>query len=214
MQFTLSPRGEKKEFIFDADKVTPREFKLPSSGGQDVEIVGTIADDLMHVKFNGATYFKYAGKALMAAPTTDAEGKVTGVQVLDITEGLDKAVVIKTTNTTLAAPVEATYASASAKVKGTDLYLYLLVDNKMYSFTTVGVAQPVVPAIVAYNLNVVADGANYVFTFDANANAVAAELVFYAAGEEVGTLPVEVVKGANTITVAATELPGETGQEL
>ena len=214
IQFTLSPRGEKKDFIFDAGLINPVEFSLPGGQNQDVTLLGSVSTDLLNVKFNGATYFKYAGKALMAAPATDADGKVTGVQVLDITEGLDKAVVIKTTNTTLATPVEATYASASAKVKGTDLYLYLLVDNKMYSFTTVGVAQPVVPAIVAYNLNVVADGANYVFTFDANANAVAAELVFYAAGEEVGTLPVEVVKGANTITVAATELPGEAGQEL
>ena len=214
IQFTLSPRGEKKDFIMDADKVTPNEFRLPGGQNQNVEILGQVSADLMHVKFNGATYFKYAGHSLMAAPTTDAEGKVTGVQVLDITEGLDKAVVIKTTNTTLAEPVEATYASASAKVKGTDLYLYLLVDNKMYSFTTAGVAQPVVPSIVAYNLNVAAVGANYVFTFDANADAVAAELVFYAAGEEVGTLPIDVVKGANTITVAATELPGEAGQEL
>ena len=168
----------------------------------------------MHAKFNGATYFKYAGHSLMAAPATDAEGKVTGVQVLDITEGLDKAVVIKTTNTTLAEPVEATYAAATAKVKGTDLYLYLLVDGKIYSYTTVGVAQPVVPSIVAYNLNVAADGANYVFTFDANADAVAAELVFYAADTVAGTIPVQVVKGENTITVAAAELPGETGQEL
>ena len=214
VQFTLSPRGEKKDFIFDAGLTTPMEFSLPGGQNQDVTILGQVSADLMHAKFNGATYFKYAGHSLMAAPATDADGKVTGVQVLDITEGLDKAVVIKTTNTTLAEPVEATYAAATAKVKGTDLYLYLLVDNKMYSFTTVGVAQPVVPAIVAYNLNVVKDADNYVFTFDANADAVAAELVFYAADEEVGTLPVEVVKGANTITVAATELPGEVGQEL
>ena len=214
IQFTLSPRGEKKDFIMDADKVTPNEFRLPGGQNEDPTPLGQIPAELMHVKFNGATYFKYAGKALMAAPTTDAEGKVTGVQVLDITEGLDKAVVIKTTNTTLAAPVEATYASASAKVKGTDLYLYLLVDNKMYSFTTVGVAQPTVPAIVAYNLNVKEEGENYVFTFVANADAVAAELVFYAASEEVGTLPVEVVKGANSITVHADTLPGEDGQEL
>ena len=214
VQFTLSPRGEKKDFILDADKVTPHEFRLPDGQNQNPTSLGQVSADLMHVKFNGATYFKYAGKALMAAPTTDAEGKVTGVQVLDITEGLDKAVVIKTTNTTLAEPVEATYASASAKVKGTDLYLYLLVDNKMYSYTTVGVAQPVVPSIVAYNLNVVADDANYVFTFDANADAVAAELVFYANDAEVGTIPVQVVKGANSITVALSELPAEEGQEL
>ena len=214
IQFTLSPRGEKKDFIMDADKVTPNEFRLPDAQNVDPTPLGQIPAELMHVKFNGATYFMYAGHSLMAAPTTDAESKVTGVQVLDITEGLDKAVVIKTTNTTLAAPVEATYASASAKVKGTDLYLYLLVDNKMYSFTTVGVAQPTVPAIVAYNLNVKEEGENYVFTFVANADAVAAELVFYAASEEVGTLPVEVVKGANSITVHADTLPGEDGQEL
>lgn len=214
VQFTLSPRGEKKDFIFDAGLTTPMEFSLPGGQNQDVTILGQVSADLMHVKFNGATYFKYAGKALMAAPTTDADGKVTGVQVLDITDGLDVAKVIKTTNTTLAEPIEATYAAATAKVKGTDLYLYLLVDNKMYSFTTVGVAQPVVPSIVAYNLNVVAEGENYVFTFDANADAVAAELVFYAADEEVGTVPVEVVKGANAITVAANTLPGTEGQEL
>lgn len=214
IQFTLSPRGEKKDFIFDAGLTTPMEFSLPGGQNQDVTILGQVSADLMHVKFNGATYFKYAGKALMAAPATDAEGKVTGVQVLDITDGLDVAKVIKTTNTTLAEPIEATYAAATAKVKGTDLYLYLLVDNKMYSFTTVGVAQPVVPSIVAYNLNVTAEGANYVFTFDANADAVAAELVFYAAGEEVGTIPVEVDKGANAITIAANTLPGTEGQEL
>ena len=214
VQFTLSPRGEKKDFILDADKVTPHEFRLPDGQNQNPTSLGQISADLMHVKFNGATYFKYAGKALMAAPTTDAEGKVTGVQVLDITDGLDVAKVIKTTNTTLAAPVEATYASASAKVKGTDLYLYLLVDNKMYSFTTVGVAQPVVPSIVAYNLNVVKDADNYVFSFDANADAVAAELVFYAADTVAGTIPVQVVKGENSITVAISELPGEAGQEL
>ena len=214
IQFTLSPRGEKKDFIMDADKVTPNEFRLPGGQNEDPTPLGQISADLMHVKFNGATYFKYAGKALMAAPTTDADGKVTGVQVLDITDGLDVATVVKTTNTTLAEPVEATYAAATAKVKGTDLYLYLLVDGKIYTYTTVGVAQPVVPAIAAYNLNVVADGANYVFVFDANADALAAELVFYAADEEVGTLPVEVVKGANAITVAASQLPGEAGQEL
>ena len=214
IQFTLSPRGEKKDFIFDADKINPVEFRLPDSQGQDVTLMGQVSTDLLNIKFNGATYFKYAGKALMAAPTTDAEGKVTGVQVLDITEGLDKAVVVKTTNTVLAEALEATYAAATAKVKGADLYLYLLVDGKIYSYTTVGVAQPVVPAIAAYNLDVVADGSNYVFSFDANSNAKAAELVFYANDEEVGTIPVEVVKGANVVTVAANMLPGTVGQEL
>ena len=215
IQFTLSPRGEKKDFIFDAGLTTPMEFSLPGGQNQDVTILGQVSADLMHVKFNGATYFKYAGKALMAAPTTDAEGKVTGVQVLDITEGLDKAVVVKTTNTNLADTIEATYAAATAKVKGTDLYLYLLVDNKMYSFTTVGVTQPVVPSIMAYKLNVVEDGDNYVFSFDANADAKAANLVFYNKGGYVaGKVAITVTKGVNTITVAKAEIPGKPGQVL
>ena len=216
VQFILSPRGEKKDFILDADKVTPLEFRLPEAQNVNPTPLGQISADLMHVKFNGATYFKYAGKALMAAPATDAEGKVTGVQVLDITEGLDKAIVVKTTNTVLAEPVEATYAAATAKVKGTDLYLYLLVDGKIYSYTTVGVAQPVVPMISAYELNVAADGGNYVFSFVANSDAQSAALVFYNAdGTEVGTVEIPaVVKGKNAVTVASAELPGETGDEL
>ena len=216
IQFTLSPRGEKKDFIFDAGLTTPMEFSLPGGQNQDVTILGQVSADLLHVKFNGATYFKYAGHSLMAAPATDTLGKVTGVQVLDITDGLDKAVVVKTTNTTLAEAVEATYASASAKVKGTDLYLYLLIDNKMYSFTTVGVDQPVVASIMAMNLNVEDNDSVYTFTFNATADAKSANLVFYNKGGYVsGKIALaNVVKGANTATVAKADLPGKPGQTL
>ncbi|MBR2451066.1 MAG: Ig domain-containing protein [Paludibacteraceae bacterium] len=216
IQFTLSPRGEKKDFIFDAGLTTPMEFSLPGGQNQDVTVVGQVSADLMHAKFNGATYFKYAGHSLMAAPATDTLGRVTGVQVLDITEGLDKAVVVKTTNTTLAEAVEATYASASAKVKGTDLYLYLLIDNKMYCFTTVGVDQPVVASIMAMNLNVEDNDSVYTFTFNATADAKSANLVFYNKGGYVsGKIALaNVVKGANTATVAKADLPGKPGQTL
>ena len=215
IQFTLSPRGDKKDFIFDAGLITPMEFRLPGGQNQDVTILGTVSTDLLNVKFNGSTYFKYAGKSLMAAPATDSEGKVIGVQVLDITDGLDKAVVVKTTNTTLATPIEAKYSAATAKVKGANLYLYLLVDGKIYSFTTEGVNQPVVSAIMAYKLNVVEDGDNYVFSFDASTDVKAANLVFYNKGGFVaGKVAINATKGANTITVAKTAIPGKPGQVL
>ena len=215
MNLSLSPRENKKNFVMDAGKINPIEFKLPSSQGNNVEPIDTIPADILNVKYNGATYFKYAGKALMAAPATDADGKVVGVKVLDITDGFGKAVEVKTTNTTLAAPIEAAYAAATAKVKGTDLYLYLLVDGKIYSFTTVGVAQPVVASIMAYKLNVVEDGDNYVFSFEATADAKAANLVFYNKGGYVaGKVAVSAVKGANTVTVAKADLPGKPGQVL
>ena len=216
IQFILSPRGEKKDFIFDAGLTTPMEFSLPGGQNQDVTILGQVSADLMHAKFNGATYFKYAGHSLMAAPATDTLGRVTGVQVLDITEGLDKAVVVKTTNTTLTDSIEATYAAATAKVVGADLYLYLLVDNKMYSFTTVGVDQPVVASIMAMNLNVEDNDSVYTFTFNATADAKSANLVFYNKGGYVsGKIALaNVVKGANTATVAKADLPGKPGQTL
>ena len=216
VQFTLSPRGEKKDFILDADKVTPHEFRLPDAQNVNPTSLGQVSADLMHVKFNGATYFKYAGHSLMAAPATDTLGRVTGVQVLDITEGLDKAVVVKTTNTTLTDSIEATYAAATAKVVGADLYLYLLVDNKMYSFTTVGVDQPVVASIMAMNLNVEDNDSVYTFTFNATADAKSANLVFYnKGGYESGKIALaNVVKGANTATVAKADLPGKPGQTL
>ncbi len=214
IQFTLSPRGEKKDFIFDADKVTPTEFRLPGAQGSDVIILGKVSTDLLNVKFNGSTYFKYAGHSLMAAPKTDADGKVIGVQVLDITDGLDKAKLIKTTNTTLDTPVEAAYAAATAKVVDADLYLYLLVDGKMYTFTTKGQTQPAIAAISAYKLNVTEEGNNYIFSFEANADANAASILFYdAEGVEVGSVALNgVVKGTNNCTVAKKSLPGAQGQ--
>ena len=207
MKLVVSPR-DSMSFILTSSLTAGNEWQIVNTTKSEPKVIGTLP-----FITNTPNYFKYAGKALMAAPAMDADGKNTGVAVYDITAGVDKAQLIKTTNTTLEAS-EATYTAAFAQVKEADLTLYLVADNAVSKFTTAGVAQPVVPAIVAYNLNVVKDLDNYVFTFDANADAVAAELVFYAADEEVGTLPVEVVKGANTITVAATELPGETGQEL
>ena len=76
------------------------------------------------------------------------------------------------------------------------------------------VQQSAIPHISAYNLNVMAEGNNYVFTFDANANAKSANLIFYAGDAEVGKVPATVVKGENTIAIAASELPGTRGQEL
>ncbi|MBQ0114371.1 MAG: hypothetical protein KBT10_00625 [Bacteroidales bacterium] len=75
-----------------------------------------------------------------------------------------------------------------------------------------------VKGIYAYKLNV-AKGSNddYIFTFDANSNAVQANIAFYdaATGGEVGTIPVPNVKeGANTVTVKDIDLPGNVGSSL
>ena len=130
IQFTLSPRGEKKDFIFDAEKVTPMEFRLPEGQNQDVIIVGQTSTDLLNVKFNGSTYFNYAGYSLMTAPKTDADGKVIGVQVLNITDGLDAATEVVTANLNVA--IEATAIATAVNVVNDRLVITLVADATIY----------------------------------------------------------------------------------
>ena len=204
MKLVVSPR-DSMSFILTSSLVAGNEWQIVNTTKSEPKVVGTLP-----FTTHTPNYFKYAGKALMAAPTVDAEGKNTGVAVYDITAGVDKAQLIKTTNTTLEAS-EATYTAAFAQVKDADLTLYLVADDAVSKFTTANVAQPVVPAIVAYDLNVVNNGGVYTFSYNANSDAKAAALVFYKDGVEAGRVVVDVKKGANTYELAADMLPGEGG---
>ena len=204
MKLVVSPR-DSMSFILTSSLVAGNEWQIVNTTKSEPKVMGTLP-----FVTNTPNYFKYAGKALMAAPAVDAEGKNIGVAVYDITAGVDKAQLIKTTNTTLEAS-EAVYTAAFAQVKDADLTLYLVADDAVSKFTTVGVAQPVVPAIVAYDLNVVNNGGVYTFSYNANSDAKAAALVFYKDGVEAGRVVVDVKKGANTYELAADMLPGEGG---
>lgn len=204
MKLVVSPR-DSMSFILTSSLVAGNEWQIVNTTKSEPKVMGTLP-----FVTNTPNYFKYAGKALMAAPAVDAEGKNIGVAVYDITAGVDKAQLIKTTNTTLEAS-EVVYTAAFAQVKDADLTLYLVADDAVSKFTTVGVAQPVVPAIVAYDLNVVNNGGVYTFSYNANSDAKAAALVFYKDGIEAGRVVVDVKKGANTYELAADMLPGAEG---
>ena len=203
-KLVVSPR-DSMSFIFSSSLLPAFEWQIVNSTASAPKIMGTLPF-VTHTP----NYFKYAGKALMAAPTVDSEGKNVGVSVYDITAGVDKAQLIKTTNTTLEA-AEATYTAAFAQVKDADLTLYLVVDDAISKFTTANVAQPVVPAIMAHDLNVTLVNGIYTFSYNANSDAKAAALVFYKDGIEAGRVVVDVKKGANTYELAAELLPGEEG---
>ena len=202
MKMVVSPRDD-KSFILSSSLTPAIEWQIVETTKAAPTIVGT-----MPFITHTPNYFKYAGKAMMVVPTADAEGLNTGVAVYDITAGVDKAQLVKTTNTTLA-PSEATYTAAFAQVKGTDLTLYLVNDDAISKFTTVGIAQPVVPAIGAYGLNVTYANDTYTFSYTANSDAKAAALVFYKEGVEAGRVAIDVKKGVNTYELAADMLPGE-----
>lgn len=209
VQMVVSPRDD-KSFIFSSPNKNAIEWQVVNTTKSEPKIMGTLP---FHT--NVANYFKYAHRDMMVTPAEDAEGKNIGVSLYDITDGLDKAALIKTTNTTLDA-ADATYTMAAGVVKDADITLYLVRDSLISKFTTIGVDQPTIAAIMAYNLNVVESGDNYTFTFNANSDAVSANLIFYTADNtEAGAIELaNVVKGANSFTIAKDELPGEAGTTM
>ena len=213
-RLNLSPRGEKKDFIMDAEKMAPVEFKTASPNA-DPDVIGEFNAALIGLKFQGASYFKYAGKSMMVSPYENADGKVAGLKLFDVTEGLDKAIHVLTTNTTLGTAIEAVHASAGAYVNGAVLNLYLYVDGKVFSYTTKGVQQPIVARVSAHGLKLTDNtaDASYTFTFTATENTQSSAIVFYQEGKEVGevVMPTPAVKGENTITIKYDELPGYSG---
>ena len=203
-RLTLSPRGEKKDFIMDAEKMAPVEFKT-TGPNQDPIVVGEFPADLIGVKFQGASYFKYAGHSLMVTPYENADGNVAGLKLFDITNGLDKAVEILLNSTALIEPVPAKHASAGAYVNGAELNLYLYVDGVVFPYTTLNVQQPLKPRVNAHSLNVVKSGKNVIFEFVANQDVLESSILIYKDEEVIGeyVMPTPAVEGLNKVVVAA-----------
>lgn len=208
-KLTVSPR-DNMSFIYSSSILPAFEWKIATNTADKPIIIGT-----MPFKTHTPNYFQYASKSLMIAPAEDTEGKNIGVALYDITKGVDKPQLIKTTNTTLEAS-NADYTTAFAQVNGADLTLYLVKDTTISKFTTIDVQQPVVAAIGAYELRLAEEGDNYVFSFVATTDAKSANLVFYNKGGYISgkVALTNIVKGANTATVAKADLPGKSGQTL
>lgn len=205
----LSPRGEKKDFIMDAEKMAPVEFKT-AGPNEDPVVIGEFPAELIGVKFQGSSYFKYAGRDMMVTPFENEEGFVAGLKLFDITEGLDKAVEVKLDYgffEPYGAPTQ--HVSAGAYVDGAVLNLYLYVDGLVWSFSTLGVQQPIVARVSAHSLKVTTEpNGDYRFSFVANQAPQEASLVFYAAGAEVGTVALHsVVEGKNELVVPIADIP-------
>ena len=210
-QLTLSPRGDKINYIMDAEKMAPVEFEVPETTTGNPIVQGGINPELIGVKFQGASYFMYAGRSMMVTPYQNAEGYVAGLKLFDITDGMDKAVEVKLDYgffEPYGAPTA--HASAGAYVDGAVLNLYLYVDGLVWSFTTVGVQQPIVERMNALNLKVAKTEFDYIFSFVANQDAPYAAILFYDENKEVvEQIDIEAMKGENQVRVAVDMLPSE-----
>lgn len=204
--------------VLDGANMTATEYLLGEAedGGKSTPTnMGALSSSVMPVAASGAHFFKYAKHVLMAVPQTDANGKNVGVAIYDVNNGLDKATLIETTNTTLDA-AEVSFAMVSTHVEDDDITIYLNKNNTVSRFTTQDVDQTYYNRVYAYDLKVTASENNYTFSFKVNEDCLdGGKLIFYNAGAKVGEIALDnVVAGVNEKVVAATALPGNAGQIL
>ena len=117
-------------WIFDGENITPTEFVNNGVDRAAVTINASLDETLLGKKFNGATYLTVEGKHLMVAPYADANGKVAGVKVIDITNGLAAAQVLETLN--LDDPAEATAAATAVLQDEYGLIITLVTDATLH----------------------------------------------------------------------------------
>ena len=213
-QLVVSPQAE-NQYIIDGSLSTPLEWQTAGSN-VDAPLMGRISEDLMGVTENGVSCFKYAEHDLMVAPIV-ADGKVTGVKLIDITEGLDNAKLIKTETTTVeaaeakfvsAAGVVATKLDDSEKVVSAAIELYLIRDGKISKFTTEGVEQPKVRGHYAYGLKAEIGGSETTFSFKSTGDAVQGRIVMTNSENEETEFPTgEIKAGDNSVVIDNTTIP-------
>ena len=227
LHLAVSPNDDAKVLLGGMGMIC--EFTAPTKNAGVPDDVKLLSDEFGATGV-GFQCFKYAGHSLLVTPYAE-EGVVKGIKILDITGGIDKAKLIKTTNTDVALqggqtlnashhdPVlnGLTQYIATAVVNGVDINATLTAANDYTLFSTQGADQPVVKGIYAYGLNDVENNGDYTFTFTANDDAQAAYLIFTDAttGETVGSVEVpNVVAGENTIALTNDQLPGNAGQRM
>lgn len=142
--FSISPLGT-TSFITGSSMAGARQFAIDGA-----TLEGTLSTDIVPANSEQAGFFRLAGRSYMVAPDVNTDGNCTGIVLMDITEGLDKAKVIATEGCTLEPKEGIAAATGRAEVdKDEDgnvtevnFTLYLLRNNGRFTrMTTRGVEQ-------------------------------------------------------------------------
>ena len=141
-ELMVSPLGEDNNFVFDGNLIAPFEWNAQGDGGEP-QVLGR-NEKVSSVKAIGTNYFRFAGKPFMVTPKVNEEGKVCGIELFDISNGLSDAKAVELVGSDID-PVEYKYASAHGELAltlnaedittGAALEFFLVVDGKTYKFT-------------------------------------------------------------------------------
>ena len=132
-ELSASPLGA-MNWILDANLINPVEIVEPETNNIEITTSVALTEDLGK-KFNGASYVTVGEQVLMVAPYATPEGKLIGVEILDITGGLDAAQYVD--QLFIDEAVEATAAATAVEVvegdEATALLITLVADATIYS---------------------------------------------------------------------------------
>ena len=216
---TLSPRND-DNVVLDGDQILPFEVATAKTNGTNSVVVGRLDDVEEDAPAVGVSFFKYAQHQYMVTPyiaqERDDNPMVGGIKLYDITAGMDQAALVATTNTDLA-PLATQFMSTGAAVKGADINLYLMQDNKITKWQALAKEQPGVPGVYAYGLECYNDNNSIcIFNFNANADAQNAYITFYdSEGNELGSVDVpNVTEGLNTFELQYSDIPANAGETI
>lgn len=211
-------------FIIDGSGINATEFMPATTVGTNCTKTDVQSSSQVAPEANGATYFRYANQTLMAAPVVDTSGNNIGFKIFDVSNGLASATEIDINGAALSS---GSTSYAAARVDNSDINIYMLRGNKLSRFffkgVTCGSSEPGGDepqstdgsyAVMATNLNVAEADGNYTFTFDANTDARSTQILLYdSQGTLVKTVEAEAATaGTNSVTVAKTDLPYESGE--
>ena len=121
-------------WVLDGELINPFEITDPLTYNTEVTAGDTISEDLGK-KYNGASYVTVGEQVLMVAPFATPAGALVGVEILDITGGLDAAQYVDMLY--IDESVEATAAATAVEVvegdEVTALLITLVADATIYT---------------------------------------------------------------------------------
>ena len=129
-EINVSPLAE-NTWVLDGNLVDPFEITDPLTYNTEVTAGATITEDLGK-KYQGATYVTVDEKVLMVAPYATPDGELTGVEILDITAGLDAAQYVN--QLFINEAVAATAAATAVQVVEGGLNITLVADAAIHTF--------------------------------------------------------------------------------
>lgn len=219
----VSPRSY-KNFIVDGSNTTPIEFVISDLDQTAPTILGQISSSLVPNAANHSSFIVADGNAIMVNPSVIA-GKVTAVNLFNITKGLQNAMLITTTAIPLSAQApqkiaiegEATcsYAGAGAEVKQVkdasdnvireDITVSVLSDEVISLYTTEPKREVVsTRGDYAYDLSAEETPTDYVFKFKSTGYVENAKIVLtpISGGQSIEVEIGEVAEGDNSFILS------------